>query len=64
MKHLTIAFALLLFSLIYLFLLFKRNNKEIKNLNAWDLSMLLKGVVGGILLLIIGILLFINVIKW
>ena len=64
MKHLTIGFALLLFSLIYLFLLFKRNNKEIKNLNAWDLSMLLKGVVGGILLLIIGILLFINEIKW
>ena len=64
MKHLTIGFALLLFSLIYLFLLFKRNNKEIKNLNVWDLSMLLKGVVGGILLLIIGILLFINEIKW
>lgn len=64
MKHVTIGFALLLFSLIYLFLLFKRNNKEIKNLNAWDLSMLLKGVVGGILLLIIGILLFINEIKW
>jgi|GEM_PF-3212501 len=62
MINLAIALILVLFSVIYLIYLYRRNAELIrnKNLNSWDLSMILRGVLGGILILIIGILLFIK----
>lgn len=62
MINLIIALVLILFSVIYLVSLFRRNVKETRknNLNSWDLSMILRGVLGGVSLLILGILIFIK----
>lgn len=41
----------------FVYILFLLKRKE-ENLNAWDLSMKMKGFIGGILLIIFGIVMF------
>jgi len=55
MMGLVYSLLFILSGFVYIFFLLKRKEE---NLNAWDLSMKMKGFIGGILLIIFGIVMF------
>lgn len=55
MMGLVYSLLFILSGFVYIFFLLKRKEE---NLNAWDLSMKMKGFIGGILLITFGIVMF------
>ena len=55
MMELVYSLLFILSGFVYIFFLLKRKEE---NSNAWDLSMKMKGFIGGILLIIFGIVIF------